>query len=53
MRTYKLYQIGMVDNIPICTYVTEVQATDIVAAETALLATVPADNVEYLISVVK
>ena len=53
MKTYKLYEVGMVNNVPICTYVAEVQAADIVAAETLLLANVPDNNIEYLILVVK
>lgn len=43
----------MVNNVPICTYVTEVQAENFTIAEKLLLATVPADNVEYLITIVK
>ena len=43
----------MVGNTPICTYITETQATDSVAAETLLLAGIPSDGFEYLILVVK
>jgi hypothetical protein len=53
MRTYRLYQIGMVSNIPYCTYVTETQAADFTSAETLLLAGMPDNNIEYLILVVK
>lgn len=52
-KTYKLYQIGMVSNSPICTYISEVQAENIITAEELLLANMPDDNVEYLILVVK
>lgn len=53
MRTYRLYQIGMVSNIPYCTYITETQAPDFTTAESQLLATMPDNNIEYLILVVK
>lgn len=52
-KTYKLYQVGMVNNVPLCTYISEVQAADIVTAEELLLANMPDDDVEYLILIVK
>lgn len=53
MNTYKLYQVAMVENVPICTYITSTTAADIVTAETALLATVGDSDFEYIIVVVK
>ena len=53
MNTYKLYQIAMVENVPICTFITSTTAADIVAAETLLLENVPDNDLEYLIIVVK
>jgi hypothetical protein len=53
MNTYKLYQVAMVENVPICTFVAGVQATDIVAAETVLLENVPDDGFEYMIVIAK
>ena len=53
MKTYKLYQIGMVNNSPICTYIAEVQAADIITAEELFLAILPDNYLEYLILVVK
>jgi len=52
-KTYKLYQVSMVGNAPICTYITETQAADSAEAETLLLASVPTNGFEYLILVVK
>jgi len=53
MKTYRLYQVGIVNNIPICTLMGEVQATDESTAEELLLAGMPNDGIEYLITVVK
>jgi hypothetical protein len=53
MRTYRLYQVGIVSNIPYLTFIAETTATDESAAEDTLLASLPTDNVEYLITVVK
>ena len=53
MKTYKLYQVDMLMNAPICTYIAEAQADNINDAETQLLANVPATGVEYLITIVK
>jgi hypothetical protein len=53
MRTYKLYQVDIIMNAPIFTYIAEVQAADFASAETQLLALVPANNVEYIITIVK
>jgi hypothetical protein len=52
-KTYRLYSVGMVNDVPICSLIAETQATDIIAAETALLAGIPNNGVEYLILVVK
>lgn len=53
MRTYKLYQVGMLSNVAYFTYVSEVQAADESTAEDLLLANVPTDGIEYMITVVK
>jgi hypothetical protein len=53
MKTYKLYQVDMVMNAPICTFIAQVEAADESAAEDLLLENLPANNVEYLITVVK
>jgi len=53
MRTYKLYQVDIIMNAPIWTFIAEVQAADESTAEDSLLASLPANNVEYVITVVK
>ena len=53
MRTYKLYQIGIVDNLPYLTYVAETEAADESTAEETLLQNLPDDKIVYLITVVK
>ena len=53
MRTYRLYKIGIVDNLPYLTYVSEVSAADFNTAEDLLLASMPSDVIEYLITIVK
>jgi hypothetical protein len=53
MRTYRLYQVGFVDNHLICTYVSETTAADFSTAEDLLLASMPSDVIEYLITIVK
>ena len=53
MRTYRLYQVGIVDSIPYLTFVAETQAIDVSTAEETLLANLPDDKIEHLITVVK
>jgi hypothetical protein len=53
MRTYRLYQIGILSNVAYFTFVSEVQAADESTAEDLLLANLPSDGIEYMITVVK
>ena len=53
MKTYKLYQVDIIMNAPIWTYIAQVEAADESTAEELLLANLPNDNVEYVITVVK
>ena len=53
MKTYKLYQVDMIMNAPICTFIAQIDAVDESSAEDLLLADLPANNVEYLLTVVK
>jgi hypothetical protein len=53
MKTYKLYQFTLVNNVALCTFVAQTDAPNMNSAEVDLLKDRGDDNVEYIITVTK